>query len=384
MYSSNLIPQAGQVWLGRFRLEEPLDGGRQALTWRVLELESGAERVLKILPISPKVGHRARRRLAREAEILSTLEHPSLPRALGFHEDRTRATLVLDWVPGRSLREVLSDGGRLSPTELARAIAQLTSALVQCHGAGVIHRDLKPANIIVADETFSRFVLADFGVARLLDVETSGATTVGRVLGTPRYSAPEQLRGEPATPASDLFALAVVAYEMATGRRPWLRDGSGEALLYAHGGPEPLGNDREAVSGRLFRGELIPPSRYRRELAPLDPWFARALSVHPAARFADADAMGSSFRAALPSDFRPADAPRDPRPDAAAWLFTALSAAAVGLAVALGALAWDAWSAEPVPPEPAPKVRAYPVATPPPEPHADEARTSPPRLVPSE
>lgn len=373
MYAANVIPQAGQVWLQRFALEEPLDGGRQALTWRVRELETGAPRVLKILPLAPNVGNRARRRLAREADILSVLDHPSLPKALGFHETPGRAVVVLDWVPGRSLREVLRrEGGPLTLFETARAVEQLASALGTCHDAGVIHRDLKPANIIVADETLTRFVLTDFGIARLLDVETSGATTVGRVLGTPRYAAPEQLGGEPVTAAADLFALAVVAYEVATGRRPWLRDTNGEALPFACG-REPAGNDRESVSRRVVRGELVPPSRYRPDLGPLDDWFARALSARPDDRFPDAAAFAAAFRAALPpAALEPPPAPTRivPDPVAPTWMVPALAATAVGLGIAIGATLWAQAprEAEPGPPlersEPRPEVRAVPVPVP--------------------
>lgn len=362
MYAPNVIPQAGQIWLRSLRLEEPLDGGRQALTWRARELETGALRVLKILPLAPQVGERARRRLAREAGILSSIDHPSLPRAIGFFEDESRAILLLEWVPGRSLRDVLlRSSGALSGFELGRAIEQLASALGACHAAGVVHRDVKPANIIVADETLARFVLADFGVARLLDVESSGATTVGRVLGTPRYSAPEQLRGEPATAASDLFGLGVVAYEMATGRRPWLRDVDGEALPFA-GTPEPAGNDRDAVRRRVMQGELIAPSRYDPALASLDAWFARALSARPEDRFADAGELGAAFRASLPPQARePPPAPTRIVPETRPvdWLVPALSVAAIGLGVALGVTVWSEREPD-APPSPPPEVRAVP------------------------
>jgi len=261
--------------------------------------------VLKILMLSPRARPGARQRFEREAAVLSSLSHPNLVRARGLWDEGAASFIVLDRVPGRSLLEELRAHGNsdrsgrpASPRELQRLVRQLASALGACHDAGVVHRDVKPANILAVRDRrreLRRAVLVDFGVARLVDVPASDATTVGRILGTPRYAAPEQLDGQPVTPSTDLYALAVVVYELATRRRPWLRDARGEAARFGPPGDEPPGNDRAAVVARIRHGDVPPPSRYRPELAPLDAWFLRTLSARSSDRPPTAADFAASF-----------------------------------------------------------------------------------------
>jgi TonB family protein len=176
-------------------------------------------------------------------------------------------------VEGATLQHLLRDEHALDFSSALRVLAPLAAALDYAHREGVIHRDIKPANIMVQPD--GRPKLMDFGVARL---DSSTATRSGRVLGSPSYMAPEQIRGEPPTPQADLFSLAVVAYETLTGRRPFPGD-SVPAIVY-----------------RVVHEAALAPCSLNRELpAACDAVFARALAKNRDERYRDA----SAFVAAL-------------------------------------------------------------------------------------
>ncbi|MBM6402307.1 serine/threonine protein kinase [Phycicoccus sp. MQZ13P-5] len=160
------------------------------------------------------------RRFRDEALYAAALSHPNIAALFDYGEEDSLAFLVMELVEGEPLSELVRREGPL-PVERVRAVlAQAALALGAAHEAGVVHRDVKPANILVtADGTVK---LTDFGIARAVD--GSGHTQTGEIVGTPHYLSPEQALGEPATGASDLYALGVVAHEMLTGRRPFDRN----------------------------------------------------------------------------------------------------------------------------------------------------------------
>jgi eukaryotic-like serine/threonine-protein kinase len=140
-----------------------------------------------------------------------------------FGEGRESAYLVMELVDGEPLSAVLARRGSLPPAEARDVLYQAAMALQAAHDAGVVHRDVKPANILVDADGYAR--LTDFGISK----STAGShlTQTGEVLGTAHYLSPEQLRGEPAGPASDIYSLAVVGYELLTGAPPF----SGESIV---------------------------------------------------------------------------------------------------------------------------------------------------------
>ena len=196
------------VLFGRYRLLERAGAGGSAQVWRAVDEETGDEVAVKRLHPVVFADPTARRRLERESRALETLESPNIVRIRDSHLTDDEAAIVLDYVPGTSLADHLAQHGKLPVGEAVAVVRDIAAALMTAHSAGVVHRDVKPANIILAPDR--RALLTDFGVARQDAEETihgsiTEVTGHGFVVGSLRYMAPEQLRGEPATPASDQY-----------------------------------------------------------------------------------------------------------------------------------------------------------------------------------
>ncbi len=274
------------------------------------------------------------KRFRREAQAAGGLNHPAIVRVFDLGDDY----LVLEYVEGRTLRQLIREEGRLAPQRALPLLAGLAEAVDHAHAAGIVHRDIKPANIMIQPEGLPK--LMDFGVAR---IEASVLTTAGQILGSPSYMAPEQIAGEKITSRADVYALAVVAFEMLTGQPPF------------------SGNTITQVIYRVMHDPPPPPRRLNAALpARYDEVFARALAKDPAQRFEtaldfatalDLKELDLAFPATAPSLPVPGGAGDDvptmlaPAPLAApaadprapGWRRPAL----VGIAaLALGALAW--------------------------------------------
>jgi serine/threonine-protein kinase len=188
-----------------------------------------------------------------------------------------RPFIVMEYLSGGSLDDRLKDGP-VEPEQALEWLEQAARALDAAHAGGIVHRDVKPANLLLdADDTVH---VADFGVARATDLES--LTLAGTVVGTAGYLSPEQARGEPAGPASDRYALGVLAFELLTGRRPYERDTTAaEAAAHVH---EPVPSIHDS-------NPALPPA--------LDRTFKRALAKDPADRFESSAAFVSALRDAL-------------------------------------------------------------------------------------
>jgi eukaryotic-like serine/threonine-protein kinase len=210
--------QAGDVVADRYRIIRPIGAGGMGAVYEAEQLTLGRHVALKVLFDDDE---RALARFEQEARALARVSHPNVVGVIEFHRAGAaggEALLVLELLDGEPLSATLKREGRLDP-ERVRVIGEaVLRGLEATHERGIIHRDLKPANIFLTRDGGVKIV--DFGVAKVLD-SPNLETTLGSIVGTPSYLAPEQLRGQPPDARTDLHALGVCLYEMLVGQKPW-------------------------------------------------------------------------------------------------------------------------------------------------------------------
>jgi tetratricopeptide (TPR) repeat protein len=233
---------------------------------------------LKFLSAEATGSAEARARLVREATAAARLSHPNIVSLYAVEETDSDLFLVEEYVEGESLAQRL-ERGALGAQELLRLARALASALAHAHRHGVLHRDLKPPNVLIA--TDGSFKVADFGIARVEGAAT--LTTIGTVLGTAAYLAPERVRGSQGDARADLFALGAVLYEAMSGRRAF-----------------PGGSEAEVLYGVLHT-EPRPPEVATASLLPLATLVMRLLAREPAERPASAEAVVEALEVMLPT-----------------------------------------------------------------------------------
>src|SRR4051812_48105218 len=202
----------------RYRVVRHLANGGMASVWEAHDELLDRDVAVKVM--APHLGQdeRARRRFQREARAAAGLSsHPNVVTIYDVGEHRDRVFMVMEIMRGGTLADRLRSGRSLSHERTLLWLGQAAAALDVAHDAGVVHRDIKPANLLLDEH--DRLAVADFGIARLAWEDQ--LTLTGQVLGTAAYLSPEQAMGEAATAASDRYALAVVAYELLTGTRPF-------------------------------------------------------------------------------------------------------------------------------------------------------------------
>jgi alpha-tubulin suppressor-like RCC1 family protein len=268
-----------------YELAGELGRGGSAVVYLARDRALGREVAIKV--VTPRAGaDDAVARLAREARTVAQLQHPNIVAVYAVRRLRSGGlALVLQYVPGTTLRALIDREAPLPPDRAERVMRDVASALAYAHARGVVHRDVKPENVFVhADD--GRALLADFGIAR--SGQQDGLTMAGTALGTPAYMAPEQVDGDALDGRADLYSLGVVTWEMLTGRRPW----EGESLYN--------------VIYKQKHDELPPVEALRPGAVPprLQYVVERMLQKRPAARWAGADGLLAQLRhAVLPSDF---------------------------------------------------------------------------------
>jgi eukaryotic-like serine/threonine-protein kinase len=213
--------------IGPYEVKVVLGAGGMGQVWRAHDTRLQRDVALKVLPAEALGDETARARLVREARLASKLNHPHICTIYEVGESDGQTFVAMELVEGKALSARLDDGP-LPIDQVLRYGQQMADALAHAHGRGVVHRDFKSANLVVTPE--SQVKVLDFGLAkRLTGEELADVTTVSRhslteqgaVAGTLAYMAPEQLRGQPADARSDIWALGVVLYELAAGKRPF-------------------------------------------------------------------------------------------------------------------------------------------------------------------
>jgi eukaryotic-like serine/threonine-protein kinase len=251
----------GQL-VDRYQLQELLGHGAMGEVWRAEDQVLGRPVAVKLLR-AEEAADADRFRL--EAQTAARLNHPNVVGVYDFGSHGEQLYLVMELVDGWSLAQERSLRGVLPAPEAAAIAAQMATGLWAAHQQGVIHRDIKPANVMLtADRTVK---IADFGIARFTDDATSTLTATGKILGTADYLAPERALGRPAQPASDIYSLGCVLYQLLTGRPPF----SGATTL--------------AVVKQHVDATPLPPNRLRLEIPqPLSDFMLLLLTKDPARR----------------------------------------------------------------------------------------------------
>lgn len=219
--------------LDRFVVRRLLGRGGMGVVYEARDERLGRDVAIKLLDARHVDRPERRKRFAREARAAAAVTHPNVARVLEVGDGDAGTYLVFELVPGPTLRALLVEG----PLPVARCAeigAALAGALAAAHEAGVVHRDLKPENVIVEGGITPKIL--DFGLAKVSVPEGSGSgsdvvTVEGHVLGSPGYMSPEQALGKPCGPASDVFSLGVVLFELATGKRPFSGTTAMEAIV---------------------------------------------------------------------------------------------------------------------------------------------------------
>jgi serine/threonine protein kinase len=242
--SQELLERLRQATLGIYDIHSELGRGGMATVFLAHEISLNRKVAIKVM--SPAMVHGAGmvERFKREARTAAALSHPNIIPIYAVHETDGLLFCVMKLVEGTPLDAVMRELGQLPVPMVEGILAQVGGALGYAHRHGVIHRDVKPGNILIDDEGWA--VVTDFGIAKV--TETDGLTSTGMAIGTPTYMSPEQATADDVTGASDQYSLGVVAYEMLTGRPPFVGT-SMVALMYSH-------NHDDAPSIRLFRPDV--------------------------------------------------------------------------------------------------------------------------------
>lgn len=243
----------------RFRLERRL--GRGGMASVHLARDEELDRPVAVKVLDALAGDdEARRRFVREARLAARLSHPNVVAVYDVGDRDGVPYIVMEYVEGETLAELLAGRGRLAPEEAVRLAVQVCAGLEHAHAAGLVHRDVKPQNLLVG--TDGTVKISDFGIARA--AEATRMTTEGTILGTAGYLAPEQLAGGEITPAADVYGVGAVLYEALTGRPP-VAVRSLEELAAAHARAVPPVRNVAADVSRGLEEEVMRALAWRPE-----------------------------------------------------------------------------------------------------------------------
>ena len=258
----------GKVLDNRYELVEFIGKGGMALVYRAVDKRTGHNVAVKIL--RPEYNQDAEfcTRFEREAVAASKMSHHNIVNLLDVGQDDNMRYLVMEYVRGRTLKEVIKQNGPLKPVVAAQVAIRILSALQHAHKNGIIHRDIKPQNILVHSDGLIK--VGDFGIARVVGSNTISTDDI--VMGSVHYFSPEQAKGEPVTAASDLYSVGVVLYEMLSGKPPF--DGETPvaiAMQHIGGKAQPLREIDPTIPPALERVvdkamEKRPERRYQSAL----------------------------------------------------------------------------------------------------------------------
>ena len=272
--------------IGRYRILDELGRGATGVVYRAQDPAIGRVIAIKTIRLSDFTDEaerdRLRERLFREAQSAGILSHPNIVTIYDISEENGLAYIFMEFVDGPPLEKILNSSEPLLPDGVLSILRQIALALDYAHKKGIVHRDIKPANILIHESTLAK--ITDFGVAKILSQQM---TQSGVMMGTPNYMSPEQVQGHAVDGRADQFSLAVIAYEMLTGEKPFVADHL-PSLLY-----------------RIVREDPVPPQRLNPTLSPqVEVVLRRALAKNAGERYPTAVEFVDSLAEALSANPR--------------------------------------------------------------------------------
>ncbi len=229
----------GRLISGRYRIEALVGMGGMAKVYRATDLQENRTVAMKVLRAEYESDMEFVRRFSREAEAAAKMAHENIVNLLDVGIEGEMRYIVMEYVAGRTLKDMICDEGRIHPDLALRLTIRILAAVDHAHRNGIVHRDIKPQNILVDRE--GRIKVADFGIARLKASQTTNIDNDGSAVGSVHYLSPEQAKGEVTDEQSDLYSVGVVMYEMLTGKVPF--DGESAiavALKHVNEAPVPM------------------------------------------------------------------------------------------------------------------------------------------------
>jgi serine/threonine protein kinase len=291
-----LETSVGTILAGRYKVESTLGSGGMAVVYRAEDDVLGRTVALKTLHHHYAEVPSFRRRFRQEARAMASLDHENIVKVYDISQDGEVPFIVVECVSGRDIGDLLANrrGGRLSEQFVRRMATQLLLALSYAHRRGIIHRDIKPSNILLTQDGTVK--VADFGIARIVEEDDAAPGEPGEIVGSARYMSPEQLKGEDATPRSDVYSVGVLLYHCLTGRPPFSGDVKSLARQHVHKDP-------------------TPPRKLNRRITPgMEAVITKALSKDPRDRYFSANAMLDDIEAETsPRPSGTTEAPRSAR-----------------------------------------------------------------------